>query len=56
MIIPKTTLAATLAVMICLLSGCGRKGPLYIQQTPAKSESATTVPNPIVPTQPEIKK
>jgi len=40
MFILKTTLFGMLLVLVLLLQGCGRKGPLYMQQVPPKPAPA----------------
>ena len=56
--IPKSILAATtLVMMLCLLTGCGRKGPLFMGTAPVKAApEATVILNPVVQSQPETKK
>ena len=59
MFISKTATAATLLLLALLLQGCGRKGPLYIQQEPAKPVPAAKThpaPNQTMQNQPESNK
>lgn len=42
----KTAIAVTIMLSALLLQGCGRKGPLFIQQAPVK-------PAPVAPAQPD---
>ena len=37
-------LALKMLFLVWLLLGCGRKGPLFMQQEPVKPGSATTLP------------
>lgn len=43
-LINTSTLAVKLLLLAWLLSSCGRKGPLFMQQEPAKPIPASVVP------------
>jgi len=64
----RTAIAGILLLLVLLLQGCGRKGPLFMPQVtttpatavkdqPAQSQPvpSQTVPNTIIPSQPETK-
>lgn len=60
MFISKTATTGILLLLV-LLQGCGRKGPLYLPQAPAQpaplampqAEQSQVFPNPVIQSQPE---
>jgi len=61
MFISKTAMAGMVLLIALLLQGCGRKGPLYMPQAPAKPVvtveppvvQSQVFPNPVIQSQPE---
>lgn len=69
MLMSKTATAGVMLLLVLLVQGCGRKGPLFMPQMPAKPAMAAKdqtaqsqpvptqpLPNQIIPSQPETKK
>ena len=55
MSITKTASAAMMLLLAAfMLTGCGRKGPLYMQQAPAKPAPATIEPTEQKPVSPDL--
>lgn len=55
MSITKTASAATMLLLAAfMLTACGRKGPLYMQQAPAKPAPAAIAPTELKPGSPEL--
>jgi len=50
----KTAAAAMMLLLALLLSGCGRKGPLYMQQAPVKPVPAANTPTEQKPISPDL--
>ncbi len=46
--------AASMLLLALLTSGCGRKGPLYMQQAPVKPAAATTAPIEQISVKPDL--